>query len=117
MNTKPWAKSDAMKDDELLREVRRGVLLIVGEFRGARAERTGYTDHKSGEVIQYIRAIHLIESACRGNLDRAVVYQRLPEIFETREEVPFPYVKGRLYVYFLVSCKWGKRTGDLLHGR
>lgn len=92
-----------MKREELLDEVLRGRLLIVGEYRGSRAERKGFVDRKSGEKIDYIRAIHLIECACRGNLDRAILYQRLPEIIETPEEAVFPYVKGGLYVFFLTS--------------
>ena len=32
-------------------------------------------------------------------------YQRLPEIVEKPEEAVFPYQKGRLYVFFLVSLK------------
>ena len=86
-----------MKTEELMREVLRGRLLIVGEYRGSHAERKGYVDRKSGNKIEYIRAIHLIECACRGSLDRAVVYQRLPEIVETPEEAVFPYLKSRLW--------------------
>ena len=32
-------------------------------------------------------------------------YQRLPESVETPEEAVFPYEKGKLYVFFLVSLK------------
>jgi hypothetical protein len=92
--------------DELLKELLRGRLLLVGEYRGSRAEMSGYVDRKSGDAIRYVRAIHLVECACRGNLDRAMIYQRLPEAVEKPDEVVFPYVKGSFYVFFLVSCKW-----------
>ena len=101
-----------MKREELMREVLRGRLLIVGEYRGSAAERKGYVDRKSGEKIEYIRAIHLIECACRGNFDRAVVYQRLPESIETPEEAVFSYFKGRRYVFFLT--KMNQEHGQVL---
>ena len=74
-----------MTIQELMREVVVGRLLLVGEFRGVRAEATSYTDRKSGEKIEYVRALHLVECICRGNVDRAILYQRLPEIVETPE--------------------------------
>ena len=94
-----------MNDQQLLHEVKIGRLLIVGEFRGAAAEMTGYVDRKNGEKIEYVRAMILVECACRGNVDRAILYQRLPEIVETPEQAVFPYVKGRQYVFFLNSLK------------
>jgi hypothetical protein len=97
-----------MTTKELLQETLLGRLLIVGEYRGSRAEEAGYVDKKSGEAISYVRAIHLIECACRGNLDRAMIYERLPEIIEKPEEAAFHYLKGRRYVFFLVSMKWDK---------
>ena len=97
-----------MTANELLKEVLVGRLLIVGEYRGSRAENAGYVDKKSGEAIHYVRAIHLVECACRGNMDRAIIYQRLPEIIEKPEEAVFHYLKGRRYVFFLVSLKWDK---------
>ena len=97
-----------MTTTELLKEVLLGRLLIVGEYRGSRAEEAGFVDKKSGEAIQYVRAIHLIECSCRGNLDRAMIYERLPEVIEKPEEAVFHYQKGRRYVFFLVSLKWDK---------
>jgi hypothetical protein len=101
-----------MTTKQLLQEVLRGRLLIVGEYRGSRAEDAGYVDRKTGEPIRYVRAIHLIECACRGNLDRAMIYERLPEIVEKPEEAMFPYLKGRLHVFFLVSMK--KDNGQVI---
>lgn len=104
-----------MTHAELLREILRGSLLVVGEYRGSRAELAGYVDRKTGEAIHYIRAIHLIECLCRGLVDRAIIMQRLPEIFETVEEAEaaFRYVRGRKYAFFLESMRWerGQVTG------
>lgn len=94
-----------MNDAQLLHEVKIGRRLIVGEFRGAAAEVTGYVDRKTGKRIEYVRAIFLIECACRGNVDRAMLYRRLPDVIETPEEAVFPYEKGRKYVFFLASIK------------
>jgi hypothetical protein len=57
-----------MKPEELYQHVVRGRTLIVGEFRGARADSAGYVDQKTGEAIKYVVAIYLIECACRGGL-------------------------------------------------
>ena len=68
-----------MNRAELLREVLLGRLLIVGEFRGAHASMDGYVDRTTGEKIGYVKAILLAECTVRGNLARAMFYQRLPE--------------------------------------
>ena len=94
-----------MNRAELLREVLLGRLLIVGEFRGAHAAMDGYVDRTTGEKVGYVKAILLAECQVRGNLARAMFYQRLPESVETPEEAVFPYEKGKLYVFFLVSLK------------
>ena len=52
-----------------------------------------------------MKAILLAECQVRGNLARAMFYQRLPESVEKPEEAVFPYQKGKLYVFFLVSLK------------
>ena len=89
----------------LLREVLLGRLLIVGEFRGAHAAMDGYVDRTTGEKVGYVKAIILAECQVRGNLARAMFYQRLPDSIETPEEAVFPYQKGRLYAFFLTSLK------------
>jgi len=94
-----------MNRAELLREVLLGRLLIVGESRGAHAAMDGYVDRTTGEKVGYGKAILLAECTVRGNLARAMFYQRLPESVETPEEAVFPYQKGKLYVFFLVSLK------------
>jgi hypothetical protein len=103
-----------MKPAELLREVIGGRLLIVGEFRGAHAETRREVDRKSGEAFSFVQGMLLAECKVRGNLDRAIFYQRFPDV-EDAAEVVFPYMKGKLYVFFLVSLKneRGQVTGSL----
>jgi hypothetical protein len=93
-----------MTREEILNQVLRGRLLLVGEFRGARAENAGYVDQRTGEAIRYVRAIYLVECACRGLLDRAVVRQKRIGL-EDPEQVSFPYEKGKHYVFFLEGFK------------
>jgi hypothetical protein len=101
-----------MNHQELMREILRGRLLVVGEYRGSYADRVEYVDNKSGEVIAYIKAIHLIECSCRGNLDRATVTERLPEIIETPEEAMFHYLRGSLYAFYLEAFE--RKQGQLM---
>lgn len=97
-----------MTRDELLKEVLQGVLLIVGEYRGSHAEMAGYVDKKFGNKIEYVRAIHLVECAWHGHIDRVIVTERFPEQIATVEmaQATFNYVRGRRYVFYI---DWFKR--------
>ncbi len=101
-----------MQRSEIVRRFLRGELLLVGEYRGARAESDGYVDKRTGEALVYVRCIYLIECACRGNIDRSIIYQRRADITDP-ELAAFPYEKGKLYVFFLEGFKWerGNFTG------
>jgi hypothetical protein len=93
-----------MTHEELLRLALHGHLLLVGEFRGARAESAGYVDKRTGEAIAYVRCIYLIECVCRGNIDRCLIYQKRADV-EDPELVNFPYDRGRRYVFRLEGFK------------
>jgi hypothetical protein len=93
-----------MKATELLHLILRGHLIVVGEYRGGRAESAGFTDRRTGDAIKCVYAIYLIECACRGIVDRAIIRQRRIGV-ENPDEVPFPYEKGKRYVFFLESFK------------
>ncbi len=80
---------------ELMQEVLRGRLLIVGEFRGAHAAMDGYVDKTTGEKVGYVKAIILAECQVRGNLARAMFYQRLPDSIETPEDSIISSVERR----------------------
>jgi hypothetical protein len=97
-------REPTMTRDELLQQILRGRLVLVGEFRGAHAESSGYVDQRTGEAISYVRAIYLVECACRGVLDCAIIRQRRLGI-ENPEQVSFPYEKGKLYAFFLEGFK------------
>jgi hypothetical protein len=93
-----------MTRDELLQHIFRGRLLLVGEFRGARAESAGFVDQRTGQAISYVRVVFIVECACRGVLDRAVIRQKRLGV-ETPKDVPLPYEKGKRYVFFLDGFK------------
>ena len=97
-----------MTQTELLRDVLKGFLLIVGEYRGSHAELAGYVDKKTGEAIQHVRATHLAECAWCGHIDRVIVTEYFPETVKTPEqaEATFNYVRGRPYVFYI---EWFKR--------
>ena len=90
-----------MTENELLKEVLKGVLLIVGEYRGSQAEMAGYVDKKFGTAIQYVRATHLVECASHGHIDRVIITERFQEHIGTveQEEATFTYIRGRKYVF------------------
>ena len=93
-----------MQRSEIVRRFFRGERLLVGEYRGARAESDGYVDRRTGEALVYVRCIFLIECASLGHIDRAVIYQRRTDITDP-EAAAFPYEKGKLYVFFLEGFK------------
>jgi len=97
-----------MRPQELLAEVMQGVLLIVGEYRGSHAEQAGYVDRKFGNVINYIRAIHLAECSWHGHIDRVLITERFPEEVASIEqaEATFKYTRGKRYVFYI---DWFKR--------
>src|SRR5207302_5439306 len=97
-------KESTMTRDELLKHVLRGRLVLVGEFRGAHAESAGYVNKRTGEAVSYVRATYLVECACRGILERAIIRQKRPEI-EDPEQIKIPYEKGKLYAFFLEGFK------------
>jgi len=112
---------EPMSHAELLRQILRGRLLVVGEYRGARAESAGFVDQRTGQAISYVRAVYIVECACRGVMDRAVIRQRLLDV-ENPDDVLFPYEKGKQYVFFLDSFKrergtftgWMEREPELI---
>ena len=89
---------------ELLSHILRGRLLLVGEYRGARAESAGFVDERTGQAVSYVRAVYIVECACRGVLDRAIIRQKRLGI-ESPNDVPFPDQKGKCYVFFLEGFK------------
>jgi hypothetical protein len=105
-----------MTRNEVFAELMRGVPLLVGEYRGSHAEQAGYVDRKFGGVINYIRAIHLVELTWAGHVDRVTVTERFHDPINTVElaQATFRYVRGRRYVFYI---DWLKRErGQIFAG-
>src|SRR5438552_13537672 len=101
-----------MSESELLERVKAGELLLVGEFRGARVEKAGYVDRKSGQAAQFVRAVYVVECSCCGFIDRAIITQKLSTTVDSPSCVKFPYAKGERLVFALEGFKKGR--GQLL---
>ena len=96
-----------MMKDELLADVLKGFLLIVGEYRGSHAELAGYVDKRTGEAIQYVRATHLAECAWCGHIDRVVITEYFAEgVTVEQAQATFQYARGQLHVFYI---EWLKR--------
>ena len=104
-----------MTADELVKQVLKGILLLVGAYRGSHAEMAGYVNKKSGQAIQYVRGIHLVECFFYDRVDRVLLYEYFPETVGSVEEAEatFTYERGRKYVFDLESFKRerGQLTG------
>ena len=96
-----------MTKDELMADVLKGFLLIVGEYRGSHAEVAGYVDKKTGTAIEYVRATHLAECAWVGHINRVILTEYFAEGATVEQaQATFNYVKGQRYVFYI---EWFKR--------
>jgi hypothetical protein len=106
-----------MTTGELVKQVLRGNLVLVGEYRGSHAEMAGYVDKKSGQAIRYVRGIHLVECDWYGRVDRVLLFEYFPENVGSVEQAAatFTYERGRKYVFYLESFKRerGQLTGRI----
>jgi hypothetical protein len=102
--------------DELVKQLLKGILVLVGDYRGSHAEITGYVDKKTGQAIQHVRAIHLVECVWYDRVDRVVLMQYFGDNITRVEQArkTFRYEKGRKYVFYLESFK---RERGQLSGR
>ena len=105
-----------MTTAELLRRVLQGFLVLVGDYRGSHAEMAGYVNKKTGQAIQYVRGIHLVECFFYDRVDRVLLFEYFPETVGSVEEAEatFTYERGRKYVFYL---EWFKRERGQLTGR
>ena len=105
-----------MTIEELVKQVLKGILVLVGEYRGSHAEMAGYVDKKTGQKMQYIRGIHLVECFFYDRVDRVLLFEYFPETVGSVEEATatFAYERRRKYVFYL---KWFKRERGQLTAR
>ena len=105
-----------MTTEELLKQVLQGFLVLVGDYRGSDAEMAGYVNKKTGQAIQYVRGIHLVECFFYDRVDRVLLFEYFPETVGSVDEAKatFTYERGRKYVFYL---EWFKRERGQLIGR
>ena len=96
---------------QLIKEVLRGRPVLVGEYRGVKTHVRTYVDENTGETISRVLAHYSVEIISRGNLERVLITEPLPDIVEKPEEANFPYVKGTRMVFFVDSLNW--KNGSL----
>ena len=104
-----------MRKEDLLGEVLKGVLLVVGEYRGGHADPVSWIDRKSGNKIESVQAIHIVECFSCGHLDRVIITERfLPGITLEQAQATLTYNRGQLYVFYI---EWFKRERGQTYAR
>lgn len=100
-----------MTKAELVEQVLKGVIVVVGEYRGSHAELAGYVDKKTGNAIKYVRAFHLVERiSWDRDVERVLLTRYFPDSVKTVEDAAatFTYERGRKYVFYIESFKWDR---------
>jgi len=111
-----------MTENDLLKEVLQGVLLIVGEYRGSYAEMAGYVGKKSGNAIQYVRATHVVECSWHGHINRVIISEPAKIILLTNTSLALrspklPLLKCLQLLHQRSLCKLRRRIGRRLARR
>ena len=86
-----------------------GKCVMIGEFRGGKAERIDYTDKKSGKRAHFNRVAHAFETGASG--EQARVTERMPDDADVKAHV-VPFKKGQrlLVVVEAIDVEKGNRT-------
>jgi hypothetical protein len=76
----------------------------------------GYVDKKTGQAIQYVRGIHLVECFFYDRVDCVLLFEYFPETVGSVDDAKatFTYECGGKYVFYL---EWFKRERGQLIGR
>ena len=100
------AEKDSNKALQLLSE---GKCIMIGEFRGGKAERIDYTDKKTGKRTHFNRIAHAFEVGAAAEQVR--VTERMDDEADTSKYV-VPFKKGdrMLMVVEAIDVDKGNRT-------
>ncbi len=88
-----------MNASELLERVLAGRFVLVGEFRGARADKRGYVDRKTGLASSSIMITYVVECTVSGGFDLVKVTQRAPAAVTLPEQIEITLTKGKRYAF------------------
>jgi hypothetical protein len=92
-----------MNREEVLAKIESGRFLLVGEFRGGRADARGFVDTKSGKACQNVVISYAVECAITNGFDQILVRQRAPSSVTDPGNVAISLEKGRRYVFEIES--------------
>ena len=92
-----------MNRTELLERVLGGRFVLVGEFRGGRADVRGYVDRKSGLASSQVIITYVVESALAGAFSVIKVFRKAPAGVSAPEQVTMALEKGRRYAFEIES--------------
>jgi hypothetical protein len=88
-----------MKASELLNRVLSGGIILVGEFRGGRADVRGFVDRKTGLASTSLIVSYVVECATSGAFDLVKINRRAPQGVTDPAQVPINLEKGQRYAF------------------
>jgi hypothetical protein len=88
-----------MNGSDLLKRVLGGRFVLVGEFRGGRADLRGFVDRKTGMAASSVIVSYVIECAISGSFGLVKVNRRGPEGVTDPAQVFIALEKGRRYAF------------------
>jgi hypothetical protein len=92
-----------MNREEVLAKIVAGRFLLVGEFRGGRAEARGFVDSKTGKACRNVILSYAVECSITKGFDQILVRQRAPSSVTDPESVAISLQKGSVYVFEIES--------------
>ncbi|MBA3833593.1 MAG: hypothetical protein H0X34_17210 [Chthoniobacterales bacterium] len=92
-----------MNAADLLKLVLAGRFVLVGEYRGGRAELRGFVDRKTGLAASSVIVSYVVECAISGDFDMVKVSRKAPEAVTLPEQVEITLTKGKRYAFEIES--------------
>lgn len=87
--------------DKIVEAIRLGKILLVGEYRGHRVETIRYVDKKTGQAMEFLSIVYLIE---RDNGREVVLVSQDPGT-KNPADVKVKLERGKFYALELTSLE------------
>ena len=100
-----------MNREEVLAKIVAGRFLLVGEFRGGRAEGRGFVDMKTGKACRSVVISYAVECSVTAKFDQVLVRQRAPSSVTDPDAVVISLRRGQVYVFEIESLS--KERGQI----
>ncbi len=101
-----------MNREEVLAKIIAGRFILIGEFRGGRAESRGFVDTRTGKASKYVVLTYVVECAVTGSYDKIMIRHQAPSAVVDPASVVISLQKGRVYVFEIESLK--KERGQIM---